>query len=637
MTRPLTRSLRRRVRGDSRRRSGQPASWSATAPAVVVVIGAALLILLTSVLLRGALRAEDQWLLAGAILLVGLAWAVGRVLRQLPATPSLVSDLPSIALLLVALLALSSALWSNNPLASIRACSVSLGGLVILNIGRVLGARRWGLVAVGAAAAIAGAVLSLLSLLALAAPYPAWVQMLEGGALLAGPFGYANGAAAFLLLTLTPTVALAIFAVGRLKTPQRRLIVGGLLTAAVALQLVALGLTRSTGAGLALLVACVVIVPLWLLMRRRSPRPIETLSARSRALLWVAAVVCVILLAIIPPLYASTTHGDEVASAGGHRVHTWKSALAAAEERPLEGWGAGNFLASYRAYRVGPTTAYAHNLFIQQAVELGLAGVLLLVLLLAGLLRSGLAGLRARPDVLTVGPLVGVSAFALHNLLDLGWYFGVNLYLFLALGGVLTGLATPSESTAPSPSCSRAPQVAAVVAAACGALLLGASFFGLPDWVAGRTPAATASNTATVLTSPSTATDRTSYEEEMLRSYSVATKVLFAGGGVEDGETEKLSHMARVYGLRARALALRALMALVDEQGEVAETAIQSSRVELKRAELVAAADWAAVIEAAERIVEDIPSWAKDPAGTEAGLVTLAGRLEPLFTERNDD
>jgi len=632
MDRPFTRPLRGRALGHEGRRDGHPASQSATARAVpCAVLGAVVLILLTAVLLRGGLRAEDQWFLAGTALLAGFVWMAGRALRRLPAIPRLFSDLPSTALLLLALLALSSALWSKDPGDAVRVASVIMGGLVVLNVGRAVGARRRGLAAVGTVTALAGTMLSLLSLLALAGLYPAWVQTLEGGALLAGPFGYANGAAAFLLLTLPVTAALALRSIGRPGAPERRWLIGGLGTAAVVIQGAALILTRSTGAELALLVACVAVVPLWLIVRRRRAGAARPLSPRHRALVWVAVIICVTLLAVIPPLYASTVHGDDVASAGAHRVHTWKSALAAAEEHPVAGWGAGTFLASYRAYRVGSTTAYAHNLFIQQAVEVGLAGVLMLVLVLAGLLRSGWMGLRARPDVLAAGLLASTTAFLLHNLLDLGWYFGTNLYLFLALGGTLTGLAERHGSTGPLRAPSRAPRAAAVVATACAALLLGASFFGLPGWIAERTPAAKALATTPAAPSANTAADRTSYEEEMMRSYSVATDVLYAGGGVQDGETERLSHMAQVYGLRARALALRALMALADGQMEVADTAIRTARVELKRAELVAAADWAPVIDAAQWVVEDIPSCADEPAGAEAGLLRLVGQLEPLF------
>lgn len=76
------------------------------------------------------------------------------------------------------------------------------------------------------------------------------------------------------------------------------------------------------------------------------------------------------------------------------RVTIWRSALEAVAEKPITGYGLGNFESAYLLFRhpsseylrYGKTTVFAHNGFLQVAVETGLPGLVFFVWGLAAVL-----------------------------------------------------------------------------------------------------------------------------------------------------------------------------------------------------------------------------------------------------------
>jgi len=106
-----------------------------------------------------------------------------------------------------------------------------------------------------------------------------------------------------------------------------------------------------------------------------------------------------------------------VASAGGHeRGRYWPVALAAAQEQPVAGAGAGTFRQIWLEERDAPLDARdAHGLYVETLGELGVVG---LVLLLAALAAPLVAAWRGGRRPLLVG---AYGAFLAHAGIDWDW------------------------------------------------------------------------------------------------------------------------------------------------------------------------------------------------------------------------
>jgi hypothetical protein len=197
---------------------------------------------------------------------------------------------------------------------------------------------------------------------------------------------------------------------------------------------------------LALLPALVVVaVALW----TGDPRPGAWRRGR-----WAALVAVAGLLAT-----TGVVLGDRGSPCGGDpshgRVGIWRAALHTAAARPLQGYGAGTFLTatSERQLRERPVpTRFAHDLGLQEWVELGLAGLLAVI---AWYLAVGwtvaLELWPRRQGGGAVNPaawllLPAVAAFPLANLLDWPWaLLGTGALWAVATGGLLAGRASIDE------------------------------------------------------------------------------------------------------------------------------------------------------------------------------------------------
>ena len=156
---------------------------------------------------------------------------------------------------------------------------------------------------------------------------------------------------------------------------------------------------------------------------------------------WAAAVGVAALLATVAvvlgdrgsPCGADPSHG---------RVGIWRAALHTAAERPVQGFGAGTFLAATRERqlkeRPGPTR-FAHDLPLQEWVEVGIVGLLAVVawyLAVATTLVREIAPPKTNGAAWLLAP--AVAAFPLANLLDWPWALtGTGALWALAVGGLL--------------------------------------------------------------------------------------------------------------------------------------------------------------------------------------------------------
>ena len=343
-------------------------------------------------------------------------------------------------------------------MASLAATGIIFGGVFFLHLGsRLHQLSPTAKSSVLFVLAEAGAILAVVSLVSWLMRLPAFTQRLDGVLLPVGTFGYANAFAAFLILTIAATTAL--FAHLRSLSPTERSgIEQGLsghprvfLVALLSPQLLALVLTRAKAvAGIAALLLLIVLVMQTrrsgVVRRRRYWLRVSLMAVVALALVGGAVVVWrevapQMAVSGLPIAETDPQTGDPLRTipmtSDAFRIKTWMAALQASRDRPWWGYGLDTFLPAYLPFKLGAHTAYAHNLMVQQAVELGVAGVILLaaflILVFARPVRL-LGGSVADPRfALTLGLL----AFVLHNLVDLSWYFPALLMIFMLLAGML--------------------------------------------------------------------------------------------------------------------------------------------------------------------------------------------------------
>jgi hypothetical protein len=151
----------------------------------------------------------------------------------------------------------------------------------------------------------------------------------------------------------------------------------------------------------------------------------------------MAAVLLPRILAGAPPALLDS----RLSVASSDRVQAAQAALRLVERRPLTGTGPGRAT----LYWVGPdgrtlTAQYVHNEYLQVLAEFGTTGLVLLVLLLAGVARMVWRGRDLVGTPATwAGIVAGLSALAVHSGLDFLWH----LPAIPLAGAVLAGLTAP--------------------------------------------------------------------------------------------------------------------------------------------------------------------------------------------------
>jgi O-antigen ligase len=214
------------------------------------------------------------------------------------------------------------------------------------------------------------------------------------GTLLVEPVGYANALGLLAAISLILSLGLAASA-GRGRT---------LLLLASCLMVVALFLTESRGAWLALACGLLVLALFhlgrWRVMTRRRLRSASVVAG-------AAVAVALTSVAVLSPR-----------SALGDRLEYWDAALEDANDHRLLGSGAGSFDVYWHEY--GNPSIHvrdAHSLYLETLAELGVLGLALVLVLVAipffALLRDD------GPIVAAAGG--GFTAFVVHAGIDWDW------------------------------------------------------------------------------------------------------------------------------------------------------------------------------------------------------------------------
>jgi O-antigen ligase len=143
---------------------------------------------------------------------------------------------------------------------------------------------------------------------------------------------------------------------------------------------------------------------------------------------------------------------DDVEVTRDPRPHIWAEVLERVEERPLTGYGFGRGLLRHalnEEFR-NPLLWHAHNLFLDMALQAGLPGLLLFLLLLGALLREGWRMARA-PDAAAaacgIALVTLIAGMVVRNMTDT-LLVRQNALFFWGIAGMLLAWGRPPPARA---------------------------------------------------------------------------------------------------------------------------------------------------------------------------------------------
>jgi O-Antigen ligase len=153
---------------------------------------------------------------------------------------------------------------------------------------------------------------------------------------------------------------------------------------------------------------------------------------------WVALVAVAAIAVTAASVVADRGTGCQGDASHG-RIGIWKAGVATAAERPLQGYGSGTFLAASREEQLERRprpTRFAHNLPLEAWVELGIAGLALIVAWYLSVAVLVVRAARIRGGAYVLVPLVAI--FPLANLLDWPWHLlGAGVLWAVAAGALV--------------------------------------------------------------------------------------------------------------------------------------------------------------------------------------------------------
>jgi hypothetical protein len=438
------------------------------------------------------------------VALAGLALVAAAVADEEGAIAALRSP-PAIALAALAALGAISAAWTIvRPVDSVLSGLVVAGYCGMAVAAGTLARRRRGVVAIAAAIAVLAALEALVGLGAAALRELPYAQRIGGSWRAGGTFEY-SAALALLEVTALPALlaammlrrrvlasggaAAGVLAAGVLATSASRIE----LALGIAIVALALALPRATagrsrvevvaavallgiggaivrlaiggyaaphdiGGGAAriagLIAVAAVAGALWPVLRAALERRRERVPVAAGRPARAAAVLAALALAAAGFAAATaSTHGRGIEPSAGFlhgRSEQWSAAWQTFLDRPAGGAGAESFLAASAQHQGGAPVRYAHDLPLESAAELGLAGLLIAIAVYA---TAAVAVWRSRrsPQAWLVAP--GVAAFLIANLVDWEWHLPLAGAVWaLGLGGLIgLGLSNAPRVLHPDP------------------------------------------------------------------------------------------------------------------------------------------------------------------------------------------
>jgi O-antigen ligase len=132
------------------------------------------------------------------------------------------------------------------------------------------------------------------------------------------------------------------------------------------------------------------------------------------------------------------------------RLIIWSQIPEIMRNYVLLGCGLGAFESAYLPIKdifPGAIITYAHNDYLQALVELGIVGFVILLILMAGLLRMAIRGIRDHGGVrmLSIAGTGALAAIFIHSLVDNNLYVPANAMVFSWIAGIIAGANTDSD------------------------------------------------------------------------------------------------------------------------------------------------------------------------------------------------
>lgn len=160
-----------------------------------------------------------------------------------------------------------------------------------------------------------------------------------------------------------------------------------------------------------------------------------------------AVIAAGLALAIVLGAHESTgalVGGSRLTSLSSNRYAYWSVALRAFSAQPLHGVGAGNWSVYWLRWRHLTESAQdAHSLPLQVLAELGIVGIALLAMFVAGLAMAARRALAQCPA--TAGAVAGLVVYAAHAPLDWDWQMPAVTLVAIVLAGIVIGAAEAPE------------------------------------------------------------------------------------------------------------------------------------------------------------------------------------------------
>lgn len=237
-----------------------------------------------------------------------------------------------------------------------------------------------------------------------------------------------NILAGFLVALIPPTFALFLL------SQKGEIVLGFILFA----QMIALFLTGSRGGFLALIGASLFFIVVIVRMKMLKP-----FIRKGIPLLLIAATLAY-FGGFVKPLGRRVAGGGTVeeVQSSAFRTLLWRSAETMIKAKPW-GWGGGTFELVYPRYAIGGFSRTSHNSYLQFASEVGLQGLiaLLVFLFLLAFHIHKLHQILPQNDAFILGSLLaGGLASALHSIVDYDWQITANFFTLFLLAGLSASL-----------------------------------------------------------------------------------------------------------------------------------------------------------------------------------------------------
>jgi len=255
-------------------------------------------------------------------------------------------------------------------------------------------------------------------------------HILQQGARVTASFRTPNGLGSYLTILIP---LLGAFCLSREVTKLRR--VGCAVLLALSIWSVILTFSRGSWVG----IGCGIIF-------------LVVLQGKGNIRKFIAGFTILVILCSISVLAYQKFSGVKVLerNSQGWRMEVWQRSIQMIKDRPLVGHGINTYMNIFQQYRwstqIEPT--YAHNCYLQLAVETGVLGLAAFLYLLSCFFKELLRGIdcktpRQEGRPILVGLVCGIMAFLVHSFFDTSFYsLKLSVYLWIMIGIAVASLKT---------------------------------------------------------------------------------------------------------------------------------------------------------------------------------------------------